>query len=1129
MSIASSTRAPAVERIDAPFKGLTFFTENDSEIFFGRDEERVLIAATLLASRFTVVYGESGVGKSSLLRAGVVHDLRQRALRERAERSTDGSGRRGARFIPVVVSEWSKDPLNACDEAFRSAAQGLADTPLPELVEGAQFDALLESCCESTGAMLLVVLDQFEEYLLYHAAEGSRDVVGEGLARALARRDLRVRFLVSIREDALAKLDRYEARIPNLFENFIRVEHLDKAAGEAAIRGPIDRYNAGLGPEEREIRIEDELVERVLSQVERGEHRVSGNGSGPRGDARIETAFLQLVMERLWNEERKAESDVLRASTFDGLGGAKKIVLAHLGDAMDDLSEQGRAIAAKAFSRLVTPSRQKIAYLPSDLAAAEGVAPADMEEVLARLEKHRILRPVAPPPELEERRYELFHDVLADPVLTWRASYEEARAVRRAEEQQAARQKAFTKKLALSGAVVAVVALGLAALAAWALQQRGVASDQRATAQANGLAFRAGALLETAPVQSVKVAAEAVRLAQTGEAVDALRSGLAAAIGRRPIVLRGHKDAVGTARFSSDGTRVVTSSDDGTARIWSASTGRPLRTLGRPSGPPISAADFSPDGRRVVTAGSDGIARIWLVATGRRVDELRGHTGVVTDARFSPDGELIATSSDDGTARIWKVSTRRLVQTFRGHRGAVNAINFSPDGSSLITAGADGTARIWPTSSSESVKVLRLPAPATAAEFSPDGTEVVAAGGDGFTRIWDLASARLLSTFVDQGTQPFASFSADGMAIVTAGPHGTSRIRQTSNGTVVATLSVHGQYIRGASFSPDKTNVVTANTAPFARIWNVSGVLGESVPTTAASDSGSILCAAVSADTSRVAVGLDDGSVLVSRVADGALEAFHQGSIAVLGLAFSPDGKQIAVRSADGSIRVLKTMSGRTSFAVPAPAGPAPAPTSAPAFGPDGKRFVAATPSGAAIFRTDTSSRLLLHPHGGMVVAVAFSPDGKSVATGSADGTVTTFDAADGRELVSFPGGKGTISTLSFSPDGATVVIGQAGGVGRIVDLATRRHTELGGTMRSAAFNPSGDLVASGALGTTRISGRTGKTLTVLRGHAGPVLAVAFSADGSRVVTTGLDGTIRAYECGFCGGVDDLLRRADRY
>src|SRR5439155_18907931 len=142
---------------------------------------------------------------------------------------------------------------------------------------------------------------------------------------------LRASFLLSIREDALAKLDRFKSRIPNVFGNYLRLEHLDRAAGREAILGPIGRYNhlAGDGV----VEIEPELVEAVLDQVAAGKlelGQAGRGGVGEDGTGGIEAPFLQLVMARLWEAETESASPVLRLATLVRLGGAEQIVRDHL-------------------------------------------------------------------------------------------------------------------------------------------------------------------------------------------------------------------------------------------------------------------------------------------------------------------------------------------------------------------------------------------------------------------------------------------------------------------------------------------------------------------------------------------------------------------------------------------------------------------------------------------------------------------------------------------------------------------------------------------------------------------------------------------------------------------------------
>src|SRR5208337_797846 len=149
--------------------------------------------------------------------------------------------------------------------------------------------------------------------------------------------------------------------------------------------------------------------------------------------------------------------------------------------------------------------------------------------------------------------------------------------------------------------------------------------------------------------------------------------------------------------FSPDGTRIVTASQDKTARIWDAATGKPIGEPLKGHEGVVTGASFSPDGTRIVTASQDKTARIWDAATGKPIgDPLRGHEGVVTGAAFSPDGRRIVTASQDKTARIWDAATGNPIgEPLKGHGDAVNGAAFSPDGTRIVTASGDKTARIW--------------------------------------------------------------------------------------------------------------------------------------------------------------------------------------------------------------------------------------------------------------------------------------------------------------------------------------------------------------------------------------------------------------------------------------------------
>jgi WD40 repeat protein len=203
---------------------------------------------------------------------------------------------------------------------------------------------------------------------------------------------------------------------------------------------------------------------------------------------------------------------------------------------------------------------------------------------------------------------------------------------------------------------------------------------------------------------------------------------------------------VRSAAFSPDGSRIVTASDDKTARIWDAASAKEIAVLRGHEANVFSAA-FSPDGSRIVTASgystvtppSEGkTAGIWDAASAKVIAVLRGHEANVFSAAFSPDGSRIVTASGDKTARIWDAATPKEIAILRGHDNEVWSAAFSPDGSRIVTASKDKTARIWDAATAKEIAILRgHDAPVWSAAFSPDGSRIVTASQDKTARIWD--------------------------------------------------------------------------------------------------------------------------------------------------------------------------------------------------------------------------------------------------------------------------------------------------------------------------------------------------------------------------------------------------------
>ncbi|HLG13982.1 MAG TPA: tetratricopeptide repeat protein [Blastocatellia bacterium] len=425
-----------------PFKGLEPYTEDYRDYFFGREPDEKTIISNLHATPLTVLYGTSGVGKSSVLMAGVVPQLRQ-----------------SERLAVVVFRSWQND--NFIDALKREVLTSVRRAAAKEIrVDLSKpFDQFLDECTNALGGPVLFILDQFEEYFLYHPPSKAADSFDAMLARAVNRRDIDATFLLSMREEELSKLDRFRGRIPNLLSNTLRLNHLDRASAEKAVREPLNEYNRHVDSDRR-MTIEDELVSRLLDKATPDQDAFT-QMSCPNGDAadggsqaHVETPVLQMLLTRLWNYERKAGSPVLRLNTFEKeLRGAESIMGAHLEEVMGRLTERERETAAEVFRFLVTPSRTKIAQDPRSLASWANLDEGEVEALLARLSSHedmRLLRVVRAP--RQPVRYEIFHDVLAKAITEYVQTQVQLKTAKRAAEEAAKKEKEAASELQLQQA-----------------------------------------------------------------------------------------------------------------------------------------------------------------------------------------------------------------------------------------------------------------------------------------------------------------------------------------------------------------------------------------------------------------------------------------------------------------------------------------------------------------------------------------------------------------------------------------------------------------------------------------------------------------------------------------------------
>ena len=552
-----------------------------------------------------------------------------------------------------------------------------------------------------------------------------------------------------------------------------------------------------------------------------------------------------------------------------------------------------------------------------------------------------------------------------------------------------------------------------------------------------------------------------------------------------------------------------------------------------PESHPVVFTALSPDGRWLAEGDSRGGLRLWNLLS-RQFVELKGHQLPIGTLAFSPDSRWLASGSgglfhpnQPGELKLWDVSAARLSRDLPGHTLRINTVTFACDSRRLISTGADNTVRAWDVATGQPVPGLVPPEVEGLWMVASPTERVVAAGSGATVRLLDLDTGRLIHAWSNHAHTVWgAAFSRDGRRLATGGSDTLVFIHDVARGQIMAVLPM-ANVVSAVAFSPDGATLA-CGTIDKVTLWDVArrrefgAIRGLK---------GGAICLDFTRDGSTLAVSAESQAPQlwdVRQVTAGG-HVWKYESNGVQALAISPDGRRLAVGEGDfyqpykpsdihlrelASDREIGVFKGHTAS------------VGLLAFGPNGRTLISGSFDGTTRLWQMPSGQAAPFPgstngHWGTLAAV--SPQGRLATYRKveppATNTLAILDPATGHVLATFSSvlaNMGSVPVVCFSADGSLVAaMGETNEVSVWEVTSQRRVATLpqADGLTALSISPDGRFLATGSEGkrVRLLDLRSGQVLLDIEGHRHVVTALAFSPDGARLVSASVDSTIKLW------------------